>query len=678
MVASNVLHATQSLETTLKNVHRLLRPGGSLIILEVTAVDWLRTGFMFCGFADWWAGRNDGRPYTPTVTQARWHELFKLTGFSGVDTAVSPRDYMTPYSVILTQAVDAQITLVRDPLGLSNKKVSLQDVLVVGGNSSETFDLVEDTIDLIKPYTANLRTLNKIEQLNTVEFDNDTLLLSFSELDEPMFSPFTPEKYRALQLLSERSQNILWITQGACGDKPLANMMHGVARCLLHERSDSRFQIVDIDASSQPDCRFIAETFMRLHISHAWTSFTKPYSPQWSFEREIYIGIDGQARIGRYRDSIDLNLRYNSSRRLVEAPLDSQKTIIAMSSKTGSELSECAALVTENTAIKASTVRLAISKSSLKAIRVTGTDVFAYLVLGTIVDTDRMVLAFTPDLKSEISVPEDLIMPVKVSEAQAPTLLSSIMQDLFIAALLEEVPAGGHVMIHNPPAALADMIVGHVSSYEKIHVTITASTEGLPGAVVIQSSTPNRVLKRMVPHDITTWIDMSPDACTNKSSIKIRQTLPARCNVLDLSAVIGSRYSTFDGLSTNTMKLALARYHATAIAQLEKIDSQDAEIVGLDVLQHLVHSHNPLTVVDWTAPNPVYAKVFPPEDYTRFNGNVTYLLVGMTGELGLSLSNWMIDRGAKNIALTSRNPQVDSKWVAAMHDKGARVEVFPM
>jgi ubiquinone/menaquinone biosynthesis C-methylase UbiE len=38
IVASNVLHATQSLEATLKNTRRLLKPGGSLIILEITSV----------------------------------------------------------------------------------------------------------------------------------------------------------------------------------------------------------------------------------------------------------------------------------------------------------------------------------------------------------------------------------------------------------------------------------------------------------------------------------------------------------------------------------------------------------------------------------------------------------------------------------------------------------------
>lgn len=42
VIASNVLHATHSLETTLSNARKLLKPGGYLVMLEVTDVQPLR------------------------------------------------------------------------------------------------------------------------------------------------------------------------------------------------------------------------------------------------------------------------------------------------------------------------------------------------------------------------------------------------------------------------------------------------------------------------------------------------------------------------------------------------------------------------------------------------------------------------------------------------------------
>lgn len=52
VVASSVLHATRELDITLRNVHRLLRPGGKLILFEITRPGILRSGFIF-GLLPW-------------------------------------------------------------------------------------------------------------------------------------------------------------------------------------------------------------------------------------------------------------------------------------------------------------------------------------------------------------------------------------------------------------------------------------------------------------------------------------------------------------------------------------------------------------------------------------------------------------------------------------------------
>lgn len=72
IIAGNVIHAMAHLETTLKSVRKLLRPGGNLCLLEVTKNKPLRIGFGFCGLPGWWAGREDGRVYSPLVGQKDW------------------------------------------------------------------------------------------------------------------------------------------------------------------------------------------------------------------------------------------------------------------------------------------------------------------------------------------------------------------------------------------------------------------------------------------------------------------------------------------------------------------------------------------------------------------------------------------------------------------------------
>jgi hybrid polyketide synthase/nonribosomal peptide synthetase ACE1 len=674
IVASNVLHATQSLEATLKNTRRLLKPGGSLIILEITAVEWLRSGFMFCGFADWWAGRNDGRQYTPTITQDRWHELFKSTGFSGVDTAVSPRDYMTPYSVILTQAVDTQINSIREPLSKVPERPLIKDVVVLGGNKMTTFDLVDETVTLIQPFASNIRTLAKLEELNTAEFDNDTLILSFAELDEPVFDPFSPEKYSALQRLSERSQNVLWITQGALGEKPHANMMHGIARCLLHERSDSRFQVIDFDVSFEIQPKYIAETFLRLYISHAWSKFSTPYAPQWSFEREIYVGKDGLTVIPRYKYSTVLNERYNASRRLVKAPLDINQSTIEIAQGDFCEIAEVKSPIAEVSAAENGDVKIMVEKSSLRSFKLSDTG-YGYLVYGKAADSGKKLLALTGELRSSVWVPESQTIELSIPEDQESAFFSCVANELLAEGLLKSTSKNDHLVIHNAADALINAINRRVA---KEKLTLTSDNERGQLTKVIQASTPSRTIQAIIPPNTAVFIDASTGTSKNVISSKIRKILRPASKVLDLSSVMSNHGSAAVNLTSPEAKLALEKACSVASLQFTEFDATNVQLISLDDVSGPILAHDPLTVVDWRAQDSVTARVYPPEDYARFKDDVTYLLVGMTGELGMSLSEWMIERGARNIALTSRSPKVDENWIAAMKDLGARVETFAM
>ncbi|KAI6778350.1 putative polyketide synthase [Emericellopsis cladophorae] len=49
----------------------------------------------------------------------------------------------------------------------------------------------------------------------------------------------------------------------------------------------------------------------------------------------------------------------------------------------------------------------------------------------------------------------------------------------------------------------------------------------------------------------------------------------------------------------------------------------------------------------------------------------------MSGGLGLSLCDWLIENGAKYLALTSRNPQVVDAWLAAHKKNGVTIRLLP-
>ena len=82
VIASNVLHATADIETTIDHAKALLRPGGLLVINEVTAIQDYAT--LTFGLLDgWWAfGADDGRlDHAPLLSVPRWLDRLAAAGF---------------------------------------------------------------------------------------------------------------------------------------------------------------------------------------------------------------------------------------------------------------------------------------------------------------------------------------------------------------------------------------------------------------------------------------------------------------------------------------------------------------------------------------------------------------------------------------------------------------------
>ncbi|KAF7631618.1 hypothetical protein AFLA_012472 [Aspergillus flavus NRRL3357] len=86
IVASNVIHATECLNTTLQNVRKVLAPGGRLILQEL----WPELpifDFIMGVLPGWWIGEKDGRGARPYISPAEWNTELLKAGFTGVDAA---------------------------------------------------------------------------------------------------------------------------------------------------------------------------------------------------------------------------------------------------------------------------------------------------------------------------------------------------------------------------------------------------------------------------------------------------------------------------------------------------------------------------------------------------------------------------------------------------------------
>jgi len=85
VIATNVLHATQDISNTLKNIKRLLKNNGCIVINEATSYNPVAT--LTFGLLDgWWLYRDEENriPGSPLLSLEKWKELLEAEGFKNV------------------------------------------------------------------------------------------------------------------------------------------------------------------------------------------------------------------------------------------------------------------------------------------------------------------------------------------------------------------------------------------------------------------------------------------------------------------------------------------------------------------------------------------------------------------------------------------------------------------
>jgi NADPH:quinone reductase-like Zn-dependent oxidoreductase/NAD(P)-dependent dehydrogenase (short-subunit alcohol dehydrogenase family)/acyl carrier protein/SAM-dependent methyltransferase len=82
IVGTNVLHAAADLRVTLRHLHDLLAPGGTLVFMDVASPRiWTESIFGLTG--GWWAFRDrDLRPEHPLLERGKWEEVLRGCGFA--------------------------------------------------------------------------------------------------------------------------------------------------------------------------------------------------------------------------------------------------------------------------------------------------------------------------------------------------------------------------------------------------------------------------------------------------------------------------------------------------------------------------------------------------------------------------------------------------------------------
>ncbi|KAF4512783.1 hypothetical protein G6O67_000122 [Ophiocordyceps sinensis] len=313
VIAFHVLHATADLDTTVRNVRQLLKPGGKLILLELTNV----SDRMACAVAPlpgWWAAEDTHRQHGegPVITATKWAEMLVMNGFGDVrsSTPNSNNPDLEACSVIVAEAApDAGPVPVNPDTGAADGALPWWSVTVAtgdghghgdghGGQETALVDALRAQLlamgvdTLVKPYS------------DLAEADvSNRLCLVTSEMTKPLVKDMGPGDFDMLKTMLANATGLVWATTGALGDSPRPDvaLIHGLARTLRNEHPGFPLLTFDFSESQLSPRRGAAMLMARLreaasgHVSE--TEFSER-NGLVHINRYMDAGYDEHLRVG--------------------------------------------------------------------------------------------------------------------------------------------------------------------------------------------------------------------------------------------------------------------------------------------------------------------------------------------------------------------------------------------
>ncbi|KAJ4294702.1 hypothetical protein N0V88_004936 [Collariella sp. IMI 366227] len=677
VIANLVVHATRNLEDSCRNLRRLVKPGGYLLLLEITDNDRLRLNFIFGSLPGWWLGEEEDRQLSPCVDVAAWDRVLRNSGFSGADE-VTVRDPINPLSVILTQAVDDRVSLIRQPLASAPSQTQFDTSLTIlgGPETSQYAELASEVDSLLSPYFNKTHVITNLAGLKPQDLPLMGTVLSLVELDSPVFNGMTPERLLGFQQVFQQSKNVLWVTAGhRLGDRdPYSAMVPGIGRTLVREMSHLRLQFLDFQDPAAASARLLAESVLRFELSETLEQSMGKNPLLWTTEPDLALDANGRVCIPRLKLSKERNARYNSSRRSVTTEVDSKVTSLTLrADDTGSYalLPAPDRLAAET---RPDTVKIRVAKSMLRAVKLPSSDCL-FVVAGADEDGKRVV-ALSDSQSSVVEVDRAWTMPVQESEAER--VMVALYDALLAQSMLQDLQQGRAVAVLDASPSLARALknTGSRRGVEAISLASSAAFH-VPGTVLVHPREPARSLKSKLPAHVDKFASFS---ALRELSQAVVSSLPSHCNIQTPQTLTRSNpfvtERTFLGLADCEVPSILRAAWAHVKADQQAVDVPSLLHVKPTSLVDVPGAADQACIVEWSRQSTLPARIQPMVTTISFQPDKTYWLVGLTGGLGQSLCRWMVEHGARYVVMTSRSPKLDAAWLSSVESLGAVVRAF--
>jgi NADPH:quinone reductase-like Zn-dependent oxidoreductase/SAM-dependent methyltransferase len=242
VVASNVIHATSDIKNTLINIRNTLKPGGKMILLELTQPQ-LSAGLVLGTFSDFWKAEHDPsfkRFDGPFLSKSLWKTVLLEADFEGLDFYLD--DYVGDNVSTTVISATAAAPKVQVPRAISSS--GQEGISILYRHTPPTF---------LEPLARHLKEASGVSveslQVTSIEKARFRRFIFLVEATDPLFLNINPQEWASIQKAISVSTSSLWITKGdlLVGQEPLYAMISGLVRGMKTENSALRFSILDID-----------------------------------------------------------------------------------------------------------------------------------------------------------------------------------------------------------------------------------------------------------------------------------------------------------------------------------------------------------------------------------------------------------------------------------------------
>lgn len=264
-------------------MRKLLKPGGKIVLLELTEPDAMKTNFAFGLLPGWWRAADGYRDLSAGVSEDVWHKILVKAGFSGID--LSLLDYYE-------QECHEHSAMVSTALGKTPSQSIFPETLIIVDEGSPLQSEIKLRLkeDLIKMGSPAVHAVS-LEQATQKQDINRMFCILLLEVELSVLRNVDSKTFLAIRDIITTTEGVLWITRGGGKTPALPDhaIINGLVRTVKQENIKMKFVTVSFESDKSTVSHF-AETILKVYTQTISTS-VDDCEPEY-VEREGRLCID--------------------------------------------------------------------------------------------------------------------------------------------------------------------------------------------------------------------------------------------------------------------------------------------------------------------------------------------------------------------------------------------------